>query len=102
MVGEKANNPNLEVRDSSSQEITLSMKNYNYYPNTITVKANQPVEITLDNSVGGCYRSFNIPQLGVDKYSQNQGDKIAFTPTEKGTFQFKCSMGMARGTLIVE
>jgi len=87
---------------TDTQKVIISMKNGNYYPNTITVKANQPVEITLDSSVGGCYRSFVIPQFGVNKNSQNSGDKITFTPTEKGTFQFRCGMGMGRGILIVE
>lgn len=84
------------------QKITLSMKNYNYYPNTITVKANQPVEITLDNSVKGCYRSFTIKSFGVSKYSSGPSDTIKFTPAQTGTFSFACSMGMGHGTIIVE
>ena len=31
-----------------TQKITLGMRNLNYYPNTITVKSNQPVELTLE------------------------------------------------------
>ena len=89
-------------QEGSSQKITLGMKNYNYYPNKITVKVNQPVEITLDNSVKGCYRSFNIRSLGVSKYSSSPSDKITFTPTQTGTFSFACSMGMGYGTIIVE
>lgn len=87
---------------SDLQKITIGMRNYNYYPNTIKVNANQLTEITLDSSVIGCYRSFSIPQFGVNKYSQNPGDKIIFTPIKKGTFQYRCSMGMAKGTFIVE
>ncbi|MEK6875260.1 MAG: cupredoxin domain-containing protein [Nanoarchaeota archaeon] len=83
------------------QKITLSMKN-NYYPNTITVKSGVPVEITLDSSVGGCYRSFSIPKLGVSKRSSNPSDTIKFTPSQKGTFRYQCSMGMGTGTIIVE
>lgn len=90
------------VGSGEVQEITLSMKNYNYYPNTITVKAGQPVSITLDNSVGGCYRSFVIRDLGVSKYTKSPSDTIDFTPTKKGTFRFACSMGMGTGTIIVE
>lgn len=84
------------------QKITLSFKNYNYYPNTITVNENQPVEITLDSSVGGCYRSFTIPALGVSQYSKTPTNKITFTPTKKGTFTFACSMNMGTGTIIVQ
>ena len=90
------------VQKGEIQEITLSMKNGNYYPNTIKVKVNQPVRIYLDNSVGGCYRSFTIRSLGVNKYLQSPKDYVEFTPTEKGTFGFACSMNMGRGTLIVE
>jgi len=91
-----------EGKGGDVQKITLSYKNYNYYPNTITVKAGQPVSITLDNSIGGCYRSFTIRDLGVAKYTQTPSDTIDFTPTKKGTFRFSCSMGMGTGTIIVE
>ena len=90
------------IQNGEAQQITLGMKNYNYYPNTIRVKANQPVEITLDSTVVGCYRSFTIRSLGVKKYSASPSEKITFTPTEKGTFGFSCSMGMGTGTIIVE
>ena len=83
------------------QKITLSFKN-NYYPNTIKVKVNQPVEITLDNSVSGCFRSFNIKELGVNYYSKNPTDIIRFTPDKKGQFKFACGMNMGTGTIIVK
>lgn len=86
---------------SHVQKITVSMKNYNYYPNTFTVNVNQLVEITLDGSVGGCYRSFVIEGMGINKYSKTPSDKITFTPLRTGIFQFRCSMGMGRGTMVV-
>lgn len=95
--------PNTEVVGSGdAQEITLSYKNFNYFPQTITVKANQPVSLTLDSSVSGCYRSFVIRDLGVNKYAKTPSETIDFTPTKKGTFRFACSMGMGTGTIIVE
>ncbi|MEK6910572.1 MAG: cupredoxin domain-containing protein [Nanoarchaeota archaeon] len=84
------------------QLVTLSEKNMNYYPNTINVKVGQPVSITLDSSVAGCLRSFNIKDLGVKGYSQNPGQTIDFTPSKKGTYRFACSMGMGYGNIIVE
>ena len=83
-------------------EITLSIKNYNYYPNTIKVKAGETVRIRLDESVVGCYRSFTIRDFGISKYLATPNDYVEFTPTEKGTYRFACSMGMGTGTLIVE
>jgi|SRR3989338_6714920 len=84
------------------QKINIGFKNYNYYPNTITVKEGQSVEITLDSSVRGCYRSFNIKSLGVSKSSSGPSDTIKFTPNQKGSFEFACGMRMGTGTIIVE
>ncbi len=92
---------NALSQDTEVQKITLSMKG-NYYPNTIKVKQGIPVEITLDNSIKGCFRSFNIKALGVSKRSSGPSDKIIFTPSKKGSFEFACSMRMGTGTIIVE
>jgi len=92
---------NVLNQNKEIQKITLSMKG-NYYPNTIKVKSGIPVEITLDNSIKGCYRNFNIPELGISKYSSGPLDTITFTPNQKGTFGFRCSMGMGTGTIIIE
>ena len=84
------------------QKVTLGLKNYNYWPNEVTVKAGTPVEITLDESVVGCLRSFSVKDFGVSKYSKSPEDKIVFTPDKKGEFGFSCSMGMGYGKLIVK
>jgi len=104
LLGKTSANSNAIVGSNSGdfQKITLSIKNYNYYPNTITVKANQPVRIYLDESVVGCYRSFTIRQLGIAKYLRTPSDYLEFTPTKQGTYGFACSMGMGTGTLVVE
>ena len=82
-------------------EITLSMRNYNYYPNTITVKKGDTVRIHLDKSITGCYRSFTIRDFGIAKNLRTPEDYVEFVPDRKGTFTFACSMGMGRGRLIV-
>ena len=84
------------------QKVVISMKNSNYYPREIRVKANQPVEITMDNSVYGCFRSLVIRGLGVSGYSLDPSDKIVFTPKQQGVYTFTCSMNMAYGKFIVE
>ena len=89
------------IANNDIQKITLGIKNYNYYPNTINVKAGIPVRISLDESVKGCLRSFTIKEFGVNKYSSTPADKITFTPNKKGTFSFSCSMGMAYGKMNV-
>jgi len=93
---------NGNIGNGEVQNVVIGMKNYNYYPNTITVKAGQPVSISLDESVYGCFRSFTIRDFGVNKYLRTPQDTVEFTPTKKGTYRFACSMGMGTGTLIVE
>ena len=92
----------VPATSGDTQKITLSLKDYNYYPNTINVKEGQPVSITMDSKIQGCLRSFIIKDLGVRGYSQDPSQTIDFTPTQKGTFTFACSMGMGRGKIIVE
>ncbi|MBI5001883.1 cupredoxin domain-containing protein [Candidatus Woesearchaeota archaeon] len=94
-----------ETRPDSGeyQEFTLSLGAYNYDPETITVEAGKPVRITADlNSLTGCFRTFLIPDLGIKKQFKAGDDTLEFTPTEKGSYSFRCSMGMGRGTLIVQ
>ena len=66
-VYSNSNNDIIETTNTSTtgtpQKIILSYKNGNYYPQTITVKSGQPVQISLDSSVKGCYRSFTISSL---------------------------------------
>ena len=93
------------INDNSNedvQKVVLGIKNYNYYPNTVTVKAGKPVRIYLDSSVTGCLRSFTIRDLGIAKNLPTPTDYVEFTPTKLGTYKFACSMGMGTGTLIVE
>lgn len=84
------------------QKVTLSMKGGNYYPREVRVKAGQPVEISLDDSVYGCFRDFTVPDFGIHEYLQSEGDVVTFTPTEPGRYMFACSMRMGTGTLVVE
>ena len=90
------------VVNGETQKVVLSMKDLNYYPNEIRVKAGQPVSISLDESITGCLRSFTIKELGVSKYVRTSQETIDFTPTKKGTFRFACVMGMGYGKIIVE
>lgn len=90
------------VNSDAIQKVTLSFKNGNYYPQTVTVKVNETVRIYLDSSVGGCYRTFTINDLGVIKNIATTTDYAEFTPTKKGTYEFACIMHMGTGTLIVE
>jgi len=91
-----------EVKNGA-QEVTLFVQGGNYYPNPIRVKKGIPVRLVADmNSVAGCSRSIIIPEFGVRKTVSAGDNLIEFTPGISGTFDFSCSMGMYRGTIVVE
>lgn len=92
----------VDPNSGDFQEVVLGFKNYNYFPNTVTVEVNKPVRIYLDKSVYGCFRSFTIRDFGISKYLQTEKDYVEFTPTKPGSYTFSCSMGMGTGTLIVK
>jgi len=85
------------------QEITLTVQGGTYYPSPIRVKKGVPVKITADlSSVRGCASSISMPEFGIRKNVRTGDNTIEFTPDKSGTFSFSCSMGMYRGTIVVE
>lgn len=85
------------------QQVLIQIQSNGYYPNYVQVQAGQPVQLTLvTKNTYSCasyfyFKAFNIrAQLGPnDMYT------TTFTPTQKGKYQFTCSMGMYTGTLEV-
>ncbi len=77
-----------------TQQVTVGMKDFNYYPNTVSVKAGVPIALTLDKSVQGCLRSFTIRELGISKVARSPTEAITFTIPEAGEYTGSCSMGM--------
>jgi len=91
-----------QLNQNQIQEITIGIKDLNYYPQTIKVKVGIPVQIKLDESVKGCFRDFSIKSLNLRKYLKNLDDTLIFTPQNPGTYTFSCGMGMGTGKLIIE
>ena len=93
----------LAAVNNGVQEVQLTVQGGNYYPNPIRVKKGIPVRIVADlSTVVGCSRSIVIPDFGVSKTVSAGDNAIEFTPDKSGTFAFSCSMGMYRGTIVVE
>lgn len=90
------------INNVEAQKVILGEKNFNYYPTEVKVKANQPVSLSVDESVRGCLRAVTIRDLGLSKYLKSVTDTLDFTPTQKGTYTIACSMGMGYGKLVVE
>lgn len=87
--------------ETGAQDLRLSIKDGNYYPQVLEVKKGRMVRLTLDSSVKGCFRSLTIKNLNIFEYSPTPSKRIEFTPDKEGTFVFACSMGMGYGKLVV-
>lgn len=79
--------------------------NNDIQPNNFTVKANQPVrfEIEAKDDGQGCMGSITVPTLTQKVELLTKGEKIVFefTPTNKGSYNITCGMGMPRGQIKV-
>lgn len=74
-----------------------------YSPDTIRVAAGVPVDWQVwgaDNM--GCTSVLVLNAFGVRQNISPGNNHVEFTPTTPGTYTFSCSMGMVRGTMIVE
>jgi plastocyanin domain-containing protein len=77
--------------------------NGGYSPDTITVEAGRPVELTfVRKETSGCGDVVQFPSLGL-KRSLKTGQKavITFTPKKAETVSFTCGMNMYRGQVVV-
>ena len=90
------------VATGDTQEIIISMQNWEYSPDVIRVKVGTTVSLGLDRNVQGCFRDLVLPELGLKKYLATPNDRLVFIPTKKGRYTFACSMNMGSGTIIVE
>lgn len=92
----------VQAAAGTANAITLGFRNFNYYPEIISLQYNVPARITVDTAaVQGCFRSIVIPDFGIRKYITEADNVISFIPDKKGTFSFSCAMGMGAGKIVV-
>lgn len=85
------------------QVITMTQSASGYSPSVLRVKMGVPVRwIITSESSFTCASSLVVPSLNIRKNLEKGENSITFTPTQKGTIPYSCSMGMYRGTIIVE
>ncbi len=91
--------------DTQVLKATYSV-NTDIVPNQFKVKANQPVkfEIEAKENGSGCMGSVALPGLSnkVEVFTEGQAVAFDFTPTQTGTYNITCAMGVPRGQIIVE
>ncbi|MFA6588544.1 MAG: sulfite exporter TauE/SafE family protein [Patescibacteria group bacterium] len=98
----QTDDPNV-VADGDVQVVKTSFTSSGYSPTTFTVKAGKRVRWEVDGAgyAGGCRSFLQIPKLNVGKAMQGGVNVIEFTPTDPGTYNFSCGMGMYRGEFTV-
>ncbi len=109
--------PAMIAPAAESQTINITASSYKFEPDTITVKAGQPVTFNVKNEAWLIPHNLIVkaPEAGIDIKIEAPAGKTAsatFTPTTPGTYEMYCgkeppagkshkARGM-RGKLIVE
>lgn len=74
-----------------------------YAPDVIRVQQGIPVRWDIYGAdFMGCANTLVLPAFKVQANLRPGFNEVRFTPTKSGKFTFSCSMGMVRGTMIVE
>ena len=91
------------ARGTAIPEIVIEVDG-GYAPNTVRVKAGQPVRLVFDRKdAHPCTDEVVIPDFGVRKFHPTgQRTTIQVTPPAAGRYGFACGMSMLRGTIIAE
>lgn len=92
------------VMKSDYQEIDLQISATGYSPDVIIAKKGIPLKINVHSTEdAGCATEILFPDFNIDtKVPAGSSDLIEIMPAEEGTFQFRCSMDMYRGKLIIK
>ena len=74
-------------------KITMIATEFAFSPSQFTVKAGEPVTVTLENN-GAYPHNFTVSDLNIKTPNVEPGGKttITFTPTKTGTYTFICSV----------
>jgi len=83
------------------QKLTIDTASGSYNPNTVTLKAGVPTEITFTQS-SGCLAEVEFPDLGVRADLTAGATTVNLPALQPGEYGFNCGMQMVFGTLIVE
>lgn len=90
------------VLENGFQVVRMTQDGSGYHPNSFNVKKGIPVRWVINSTNAySCAASIFMQKYGVRKSLQSGENIIEFTPTESGTAQFTCSMGMYRGVFNV-
>lgn len=85
------------------QEVTVTVQG-GYDPAAVRVRRGESVRLVFDRQeTSGCSEEVVFGDFGIRRFLPPfQKTVVELTPTEAGTYEFTCGMGMLRGRLIVE
>ena len=89
------------VGESAYQEVTMEAREFEYFPSSLKLKADVPVQLTVNNyDVVGCAQAMWLGGL-YDKvvYLNTPQSTAEFTP-QKGSYKISCTMGMVRPVMV--
>ena len=91
------------VMKSDYQEVDLRIKADGYSPDVIIAKKGVPLKINITSDPdAGCAVELVFPEFNINKtVPAGKTDVIEILPAQAGTFNYRCSMDMYRGKLII-
>lgn len=88
--------------ENGKQVVNMAETNSGYSPNEFTIRKGVPVRWVIDAQAPySCASSIVMSKFNIRKNLVAGENIIEFTPTEIGTINFSCSMGMYRGAFSV-
>ncbi len=94
----------VAIMNGDVQEVEAVVTAQGGYP-TIEVTKGIPVRINfkvnLANDLTGCNSKIVIPEYGIEKELQVGDNIVEFTPTDSGTIDYACWMGMIESEINV-
>lgn len=97
-VSQNDTSPSIGAEGTSS----ITIKNFSFSPNSLTVKAGEIITITNKDSVGHSFTSDDGTSFDTGVFAQEESRTVT-APTKPGTYTFHCTPHQATmtGTLIV-
>lgn len=90
------------ITSDGTQEAFIVVRG-GYSPDTIRVSAGRPVRLVFNRQEDDpCSERVVLDAFGVSAdLPQGNNVPVVFTPTEPGSYEFACQMGMLRGKVVV-
>lgn len=98
-----ANSPSPSVTASGETQKRVVTVDGAFSPETLEVKAGQPVEITFDTKRRSCATEVIFEGLGIkEPLTDGQKSVVTFTPKAAGTYTYACPMNMMTGKIVAK